>query len=64
MQAQADGKYAEALSNYYQSLRLEVDPYDRSFVLYNVGLIHTVNGEHGRALEYYDEALKHNPSLP
>lgn len=47
-----------------QSLRLEIDPYDRSFVLYNIGLIHTVNGEHGRALEYYDEALQHNPALP
>jgi tetratricopeptide (TPR) repeat protein len=56
-------KYAEALQNYYQALRLEIDPYDRSYILYNIGLIHTSNGKHGRALEYYYQALKRNPSL-
>jgi tetratricopeptide (TPR) repeat protein len=64
MSAQAEGEYAEALQNYYQALRLEVDPYDRSYILYNIGLIHTSNGEHGRALEYYYQALERNPSLP
>lgn len=64
MSAQSEGEYAEALQNYYQALRLEVDPYDRSYVLYNIGLIHTSNGEHGRALEYYYQALERNPSLP
>jgi elongation factor P hydroxylase len=29
MSAQAEGEYAEALQNYYQALRLEIDPYDR-----------------------------------
>jgi tetratricopeptide (TPR) repeat protein len=53
---------AEALQNYYQALRLEIDPYDRSYILYNIGLIHTSNGKHGRALEYYYQALKRNPS--
>jgi tetratricopeptide (TPR) repeat protein len=48
----------------YQALRLEIDPYDRSYILYNIGLIHTSNGKHGRALEYYYQALKRNPSLP
>jgi hypothetical protein len=38
-------------------MRLEVDAYDRSYILYNIGLIHTSNGEHGRALEYVDQAL-------
>jgi tetratricopeptide (TPR) repeat protein len=64
MSAQAEGEYAEALQNYYQALRLEIDPYDRSYILYNIGLIHTSNGKHGRALEYYYQALKRNPSLP
>jgi hypothetical protein len=48
MSAQAEGEYAEALQNYYQALRLEIDPYDRSYILYNIGLIHTSNGKHGR----------------
>jgi tetratricopeptide (TPR) repeat protein len=61
MSAQAEGEYAEALQNYYQALRLEIDPYDRSYILYNIGLIHTSNGKHGRALEYYYQALKRNP---
>jgi hypothetical protein len=41
-------EYAEALQNYYEAMRLEVDAYDRSY-FYNIGLIHTSNGEHGRA---------------
>ena len=64
MSAQASGEYAEALQNYYQAMRFETDAYDRSYILYNIGLIHTSNGEHGRALEYYYQALERNPSLP
>lgn len=64
MSAQAEGEYAEALQNYYEAMRLEIDPYDRSYILYNIGLIHTSNGEHAKALEYYFQALERNPSLP
>ena len=39
MSAQGEGEYAEALQNYYEALRLETDPYDRSYILYNIGLI-------------------------
>jgi tetratricopeptide (TPR) repeat protein len=53
MSAQAEGEYAEALQNYYQALRLEIDPMTVVIFLYNIGLIHTSNGKHGRALEYY-----------
>ena len=41
MSAQAEGEYAEALQNYAQAMRLEVDPYDRSFIFYNIGLFRT-----------------------
>ncbi|NP_904201.1 photosystem I assembly protein Ycf3 (chloroplast) [Physcomitrella patens] len=64
MSAQSEGEYAEALQNYYEAMRLEIDPYDRSYILYNIGLIHTSNGEHAKALEYYFQALERNPSLP
>ena len=64
MSAQSEGEYAEALQNYYQAMRLEIDPYDRSYILYNIGLIHTSNGEHAKALEYYFQAIERNPSLP
>ena len=63
MSAQAEGEYAEALQNYYEAMRLEVDAYDRSYILYNIGLIHTSNGEHAKALEYYYQALERNPYL-
>ncbi|CAN0929597.1 Photosystem I assembly protein Ycf3 [Linum grandiflorum] len=59
-----DGNFAEALQNYYEAMRLEIDPYDRSYILYNIGLIHTSNGEHTKALEYYFRALERNPFLP
>jgi tetratricopeptide (TPR) repeat protein len=61
--AQSEGEYAEALRNYYEALRLETDPFDRSYVLYNIGLIHIANGQQGRALEYYFAALDRNPTL-
>nr|YP_010162538.1 hypothetical chloroplast RF34 [Erythrina crista-galli]YP_010514050.1 photosystem I assembly protein Ycf3 [Erythrina herbacea]YP_010891080.1 pafI [Erythrina sandwicensis]QRI60247.1 hypothetical chloroplast RF34 [Erythrina crista-galli]UXL85703.1 photosystem I assembly protein Ycf3 [Erythrina herbacea]WJK72530.1 pafI [Erythrina sandwicensis] len=64
MSAQSEGNYAEALQNYYEAMRLEIDPYDRSYILYNIGLIHTNNGEHTKALEYFFRALERNPFLP
>lgn len=64
MSAQADGEYAEALANYDEALKLEEDPYDRSFVLYNVGLIHASNGDHDTALEYYHQAIELHPRMP
>jgi tetratricopeptide (TPR) repeat protein len=64
MSSQSEGEYAEALQNYYEAMRLETDPYDRSYILYNIGLVHTSNGEHTKALEYYFQALEQNPSLP
>ncbi|KAG6553281.1 hypothetical protein Mapa_005015 [Marchantia paleacea] len=45
-------------------MRLEIDPFDQSYILYNIGLIYTSNGEHAKALEYYFQALERNPSLP
>ena len=48
---------------FIEAMRLEIDAYDRSYILYNVGLIHASNGEHGRALDYYYQALDRNPSL-
>jgi tetratricopeptide (TPR) repeat protein len=64
MSAQADGEYAEALANYEEALKLEEDDYDRSFILYNMGLIHASNGEHDRALELYHQSLELNPRMP
>ena len=61
--AQSEGEYAEAISNYYEALCLEKDPFDRRYILYNIGLIYTANGQHNRALEYYFAALERNPAL-
>jgi tetratricopeptide (TPR) repeat protein len=61
MSAQADGEYAEALDNYYEALKLEDDANDRSYILFNIGLIHASNGEHEKALEYYEQAAELNP---
>lgn len=63
MSAQADGEYAEALDNYNEALELEENLYDRSYILYNIALIHASNGEHDKALEYYHQSLEHNPRL-
>ena len=58
MSAQSEGEYAEALENYYEALVLEEDPYDRSYILYNIGLIYASNGEHIKALEYYNTSSR------
>lgn len=64
MSAQADGEYAEALENYQEALRLEDDDNDRSYILYNMGLIYASNGELDQALNYYDRAIELNPRMP
>lgn len=64
MSAQADGEYAEALENYQEALVLEEDPNDRSYILYNMGLIYASNGDHTTALDYYTQALELNPRMP
>lgn len=64
MSAQGDGEYAEALDNYKAALELEENDYDRSYVLYNMGLIYASNGDHDIALEHYHQAIELNPRLP
>ena len=64
MSAQGDGEYAEALENYQEALRLEEDPNDRAFILYNMALVYASNGEHNRALEQYEQALELNAKMP
>jgi len=64
MSAQAEGEYAEALLNYEEALKLEEDPYDKSFIVYNIGLIKASNGEHDLAIDYYKKALEFNPRMP
>lgn len=61
--AQDDGEYAEALNNYYQALQLEEDLYDRSIILYNIGLIYSKNGDYLKSLKYYYFTLFINPTF-
>jgi len=45
-------------------MRPEIYPYDRRYILYNIGFIHRSNGDHTKALEYYFRVLERNPFLP
>ncbi|NJK42162.1 MAG: photosystem I assembly protein Ycf3 [Acaryochloridaceae cyanobacterium SU_2_1] len=63
MSAQVDGNYAKALGNYTEALELEEEPFDRSYILYNMGLIFANNGDHDKALGYYHQAIELNPLL-
>lgn len=53
--------YAKGLQNYHETIQLEIDSYDRSYILYNIGFINTFNREHTKALKYYFWALERNP---
>ncbi|VEP12657.1 Photosystem I assembly protein Ycf3 [Hyella patelloides LEGE 07179] len=64
MSAQGDGEYAEALENYEEALTLEEDTNDRSYILYNMGLIHASNGDIDKAIELYIESIELNPRMP
>jgi tetratricopeptide (TPR) repeat protein len=44
-------------------LQIEEDCYDRGFLLYNIGLIYSSNGDYLKALEYYHQALDLNAGL-
>ncbi len=63
LSAQDEGEYAEALSNYYKALQVEEDLYDRSIILYNIGLIYSKIGDYLKALKYYYFAVFINPSF-
>ncbi|MDJ0898638.1 MAG: photosystem I assembly protein Ycf3 [Xenococcus sp. MO_188.B8] len=64
MSAQGDGEYAEALDNYEEALKLEEDANDRSYILYNMGLIHASNGNLEKAISLYQESIELNPRMP
>jgi len=64
LSAQSKGKFSEALVNYYESLKLEEDDYDRSFTLQNIGLIYYDLGKKQKALGYCHLAVEMNSNLP
>ena len=61
MAAQERGRYGEAVTNYYESLKFEQDPLDRSRTLFNIGVLYTNSGRYLPALNYYAKALELNP---
>ena len=64
MAAQTSGDYSSALRAYAESLKLEEDPIDRSYIFYNLGIIFANNGEFVKSVKYYHLALDQNKELP
>jgi len=64
MAAQTSGDYSTALRSYAESLKLEEDPIDRSYIFYNLGIIFASNGEFVKAVKYYHLALDQNKEMP
>jgi len=63
MAAQENGRYSEALENYYESIVLDEDPVDRGYTLYNIALIYTYTARYSEAVEFYHQALELCPDL-
>mmetsp|Transcript_53680 Transcript_53680/g.115965 ORF Transcript_53680/g.115965 Transcript_53680/m.115965 type:complete len:229 (-) Transcript_53680:70-756(-) len=64
MAAQTSGDYSTALRAYAESLKIEEDPIDRSYIFYNLGIIFGSNGEYVKSVKYYHLALDQNKELP
>ena len=64
MAAQNRGNYSKALKNYYEALQIEEDIFDRSYILYNIGLVYDNMDKKKEALEFYHQALSLNEILP
>ena len=64
MAAQNKGKYSKALKNYFEALQIEEDIFDRSYVLYNIGLVYDNMDKKKEALEFYHQAIALNRNLP
>lgn len=64
MSAQNKGKYSKALKNYFEALQIEEDIFDRSYVLYNIGLVYDNMDKKKEALEFYHQAITLNRNLP
>ena len=62
-EVQSDGNHAKALKSYFTALCFETDAFDRSYILYNIRLIHIRNSRKSRSLEYYFAFLDRNPIL-
>ena len=46
MLSQSKGNYIEALQSYYEATQLEIGFYDRSYMLYRIGLHTSIRAEH------------------
>lgn len=63
MKSQGKGMSNYALNCYFESLKLEENPDDRSYTLYNIGEIYRNTGKLGLALEFFHQALISNSDL-
>lgn len=58
-----EGKSSEALGYYNQAVELETDSYEKSKILYRIAANFKKKGSYGQARNYYQKALKANPSM-
>eukprot|EP00933_Yihiella_yeosuensis_P043404 TRINITY_DN38187_c0_g1_i1.p1 TRINITY_DN38187_c0_g1~~TRINITY_DN38187_c0_g1_i1.p1 ORF type:complete len:254 (+),score=39.22 TRINITY_DN38187_c0_g1_i1:168-929(+) len=63
MAAQTSGDLESAVFHYTEALRLEEDPVDLSYIMYNLGICFAKNGEFSKAVKYYNAAIVQNDQL-
>ncbi|CAE7232050.1 ycf3 [Symbiodinium sp. CCMP2592] len=63
LSAQSDGDLKEAVRWYARALKLESDPSERGYILYNLGIVFADNGEFTKAAKYYLMAVDQNYQL-
>lgn len=57
------GQSSEALSYYNQAVDLETDPFAKAKILFKIATNFKNKGSYGQARNYYQKALKFNPSM-
>lgn len=63
MASQTAGDLRGAMVHYAAALKNEADPIDRSYILYNLGIVFATNGEFTKAVKYYSLAIDENKEM-
>ena len=61
---QSDGDYATAFKLYQEALLFDCDPFSRSYIFYNLGILYANLNQNKKSLLFFNQSLALNPLNP